>query len=646
MASRSRWLLLITLLALAPAGAHVVRVELLERSPVLGGRPFATGPYERVVARLHLALDPKLPQNRRLVDLDLAPKNAQGLVEFSADLYLLQPAEPARSNGTLLVEIPNRGGKAMLARFCFARGSLDPQTPEEFGDAWLLHQGYTLAWIGWQWDVPADNPKLLRLHAPVIRGLQGLVRAEFLPSERTVRMPLADRNHIAYPALDAPATLTVRDGVLGRRRTIPPSQWRFTADRTAVEMRAGFEPGRLYELVYTAADPRLSSAGLAAVRDTVAWLKHPPAGGAFAAPAPRVERALGFGISQSGRFLRSFLYEGMNEDEDGRMVFEGVWADVAGAGRVFLNHRFAQPSRDGWAYWNTRYPTDLFPFTDTPQPAPDGRGEDGLFLRLRPERIPKLILTNGSWEYWNRSAALVHTDWSGRRDVPLHPNTRLYVLSGSQHGPGWLPQPDPALQFPANPNDTRPFFRAVLQALLEWVKDGRQPPPSVHPRIAEGHLVPRERIRWPLGARTPLPRHPKQAFDLFFGDAFFSNGIITQEPPQIRKAFPVLLPQVDADGIDLGGIRLPVVAVPLGAFTGWNLRHPKTGAPDQIGGTAGSFFAFDESGIRQRYRNKEEYLRRVAAAADDLIGRRFLLEADRERVLRHAGELWDFVVKR
>jgi len=275
----------------------------------------------------------------------------------------------------------------------------------------------------------------------VIRGVKGVVRAEYLPSERAVRMPLADRGHIAYPAVDGPAALTVRDGVLARRTAIPASQWRFTADRTAVEMPAGFEPGRLYELVYKAADPRLSSAGLAAVRDIVAWLKHPPAGGAFAAPAPRVRRALAFGISQSGRFLRSFLYEGMNEDEDGRIVFEGVWADVAGAGRVFLNHRFAQPSRDGWAYWNTLYPTDLFPFTDTPQPAPDGRGEDGLFLRLRPERIPKLILTNGSWEYWNRSAALVHTDWSGRRDVPLHPNTRLYVLSGSQHGPGWLPQP-------------------------------------------------------------------------------------------------------------------------------------------------------------------------------------------------------------
>ncbi|MCX7604640.1 MAG: alpha/beta hydrolase domain-containing protein [Bryobacteraceae bacterium] len=644
--TRAFHLLLLAALALGPAWARLVRIEILERSPVLGGRAFAAGAYERIVARAHFALDPKHARNRRLVDLDLAPRNPQGQVEFSADLYLLQPADPARSNGTLLVEIPNRGGKAMLARFCYARNSQDPQTPEEFGDAWLLDQGYTLAWIGWQWDVPADNPKLLRLHAPAIPGVKGVVRAEFLPSERTARMPLSDRGHIAYPALDEPAVLTVRDGVLGRRRTIPALRWKFTADRTAVEMEAGFEPGRLYELVYRASDPRLSSAGLAAVRDAVSWLKHLPDAGAFPKPAPRVVRALGFGISQSGRFLRSFLYEAMNEDEDGRLVFDGVWADVAGAGRVFLNHRFAQPSRDGWAYWNTLYPTDLFPFTDTPQVGPSGRGEDGLLSRLRPERIPKLILTNGSWEYWNRCAALVHTDVRGRLDAPLHPNTRLYVLAGSQHGPGRLPQQDPAVQFPANPNDTRPFFRAVLSALEDWVRDGREPPPSQYPLLAEGQLVPRERIRWPKGARARLPQFPRQAFDLFFGDGFVTKGIVSVEPPRILQAYPVLLPQVDEDGIDLGGIRLPVVAVPLGAFTGWNLRHPKTGAPEQIGTTAGSFFAFDESEILRRYRNREEYLRRVDAAARELVRRRFLLEMDRAHILRHAGELWDFVMKR
>lgn len=627
-------------------GARAVRIEVLERSPVLNGRAFASGPYERVVARVHFVLDPRHAANRALADLSLAPRSSSGAVEFSADLYLLQPSDPHRSNGTLLVEIPNRGGKALLNRFCYARGSLDPQTPEEFGDSWLLDSGFTLAWIGWQWDVPAGNPRLLRLHTPVLPGVEGVVRAEFLPSARTTRMPLSDRDHIPYPALEKPATLTVRDSVLGRRRKIPSTQWRFDASRTAVEMPAGFEPGRLYELVYRASSPRLSSAGLAAVRDTVAFLKHPPSASAFPAPAPRIERALAFGISQSGRFLRSFLYTGMNEDESARIVFDGLWADVAGAGRVFLNHRFAQPSRDGWAFWNTLYPTDLFPFTDTPQPAWNAQGSDGLLLHLRPQMIPKIFLTNGSWEYWNRCAALVHTDVSGAVDAPLHINTRLYVLSGSQHGPGRLPSPNPELQFPSNPNDTRPFYRALLVALHEWVKDGRRPPESRFPSISDGQLVPRGKIRWPGSALAALPQYPKQAFDLDFGEDFATAGIITVEPPRIRARFPVLLPQVDADGIDLGGIRMPVVAVPLGIFTGWNLRHPRTGAPRQIGGAAGSFFAFPASEIARRYPDKQEYLRRIDEAASDLVRQRFLLETDRGRVLDHAAELWDFVAKR
>ncbi len=644
--NRPFWLLWLLLCLACAAGGRVVRIEVIERTPVLGGRAFAAGPYERVVARAYYELDPRRPANRVLADLSLAPKNAGGMVEFSADLYLLQPADAKRANGTLLVEIPNRGGKAMLGRFCYARGSLDPRTEEEFGDAWLLDQGYTLAWIGWQWDVPPDNPRLLRAYVPAVAGVKGVVRAEFLPSEKTQRMPLADRGHAAYPALEEPAALTVRDSVLGRRRRIPASQWRFTADRTAIEMAAGFEPGRLYELVYRAADPKLSSAGLAAVRDAVAILRHPPPTGALAPPAPRVERAIGFGISQSGRFLRSLLYTGMNEDEEGRIVFDGVWADVAGAGRVFLNHRFAQPSRDGWAFWNTLYPTDLFPFSDTPQPAWNAQGSDGLLLRLRPQSIPKLFLTNGSWEYWNRCAALVHTSVDGTMDVPLHPNTRLYVLAGSQHGPGSMPETNPGLQFPANPNDTRPLFRALLAALHEWVRDGRLPPESRFPAIADEELVPRERIRWPKNAPAPLPRFPKQAYDLDYGPEFASRGIVSVEPPRVVARFPVLLPQVDADGIDLGGIRLPVVAVPLGTFTGWNLRHAKSGAPEQIGGTAGSFFAFDAAEIARRYPNRQEYLRRIAEAAGALERQRFLLAADRERVLRHAGELWDFVAKR
>lgn len=636
---------LLLCLPILPAPAYVTRVEIQERSAVLDGRAFATGAYERVTGRAWFALDPAKPQNRAIHGLSLAPRNQQGLVEFSADFYLLQPADPKRSNGTLLLEIPNRGGKEMLARFMYAKPSPDPRSTEDFGDLWLLDQGFTLLWVGWQWDVPPAGAKLLRLFPPVIPNTAGPVRSEFIPAARTTLMPLADRAHAAYPALPAPATLSARDSVLARRRRIAPSQWKFTADRTAVELPSGFEPGRIYELVYQAAEPRLQGAGLASVRDFTAYLKHPPAAGAFPAPSPAVRHTIAFGISQSGRFLRTLLYLGMNEDEMGRIVFDGVWADVAGAGRGSFNHLFAQPSRDGYAHFNTLYPTDIFPFSDTPQPAPGSDENDGLLLRLRPAMVPKIFYTNGSWEYWNRCAALIHTSSAGDIDVPLHPNSRYYFVAGSQHGPGHLPSTSPSALYPLNPNDTRPLQRALLAALHEWVRDGRLPPPSKFPTLADEELVPRARIRWPKTTGAALPEFPKQAYLLDYGEDFPARGIVSIEPPRVLARFPVLLPQVDADGIDLGGIRLPAVAVPLGTFTGWNLRHPSTGAPRQMAPLSGSFFAFPPAGIERRYTNKERYLGLIGASAEDLIRRRFLLPADRGRIRAHAAGLWDFVAR-
>ncbi len=641
-------LLVLGVLLWLPLFGELTRVYVVERSDVLAGRAFGNaGAYERIVAKAHFALDPKNLQNKVIRDIELARKNAQGLVEFTADLYVLKPRDPSKGNGTLLLEVPNRGGKAMLSRFMYGRGSTDPRADEDFGDGSLLEQGYTLVWVGWQWDVPAGDTKLLRLDAPVIQGLRGLVRSEFVPDGKATKMMLADRNHIAYAATQAPAKLTVRDTVLGKRRAIDGSRWHFTEDRTAIEMAAGFEPGLMYELVYTAENPRLQGAGLAAVRDTVAFFKYTKNGVSLLGDQPQfVKRAIGFGISQSGRFLRTFLYYAMNEDEQGRKIFDGVWADVAGAGRGSFNHRFAQASRDGYSHLNTLYATDLYPFSDVPQPAPGSDGGDGLLINLRQSVMPKIIYTNGSWEYWNRCAALVHTSVFGDIDAPLSPDTRLYFVAGSQHGPGQLPRATKDAQFPTNPNDTRFLHRAVLAALHEWVRGGKEPPRSQYPLQAEEQLVVRKKIRWPKSSGVDLPEHPKEAYALDFGDDFKSKGIVTKEPPKVDGTFPVLLPQVDADGIDLGGVRLPAVAVPLGTFTGWNLRSAAVGAPKEMAPTAGSFFAFSKAKIAERYGSKDAYLKKVGEAADKLIQQRFLLAADRERVLSHAAALWDYVEKR
>ena len=628
--------LLITLFAAVTLQAAVTRVSLIERSDVLDGRAFGTaGPYERIIAKAHFSVDPANTQNLAISDLAKAPKNEQGLVEFTADLYVLKPRDPAKGNGTLLLEVPNRGSKAMLTRFNYAKGSLDPRTPEELGDMMLLEQGFTLVWLGWQWDVP-QKEGLLRLDAPILNGVKGLVRSEFIADARTTVMQLGDRGHTAYPALPGEVKFTVRDTVLGRRTALPQSQWKFNAGRTAIEMESGFSPGLIYELVYTSENPRVAGAGLLAVRDIVAYFKHTRNGVSLLGDQPQfIKRALGFGISQSGRFLRTFLYYGMNEDEDKHKVFDGIWADVGGAGRGSFNHPFAQASRDGYAHFNTLYATDIFPFTDVPQVDPVTHNDDGLLKSTKPEMLPKVFYTNGSWEYWNRCAALVHVSVDGKLDAPLSPSTRLYALAGSQHGPGQLPRNAENAQFPTNPNETRPLQRALLLALHEWVRDDKEPPASRYPMIAEEQLAPREKIQWPKTIKAALPEHPKVAYRMA-GDP---------EDPKVGKPYPVLLPQVDADGIELGGIRMPVVAAPLGVFTGWNYRTAAAGAPKEMAPTLGSFFAFSKEQIAARYGGKDAWLKRVDAETDKLVKQRFLLERDRGKVLDHAGKLWDFVGK-
>lgn len=628
------------LLATLSLHAEVTRVYVTERSDVLNGRAFGdAGPYERIIGKAHIALDPTNVQNTPIRDLSRAPANPKGLVEFTADVYVLKPRDPAKGNGTLLLEVPNRGGKGMLNRFNFARGSTDPRTPEEFGDMLLLEQGYTLVWIGWQWDVPPGD-QLLRIDSPVLDGVTGLVRSEFIPESRTSVMPLGDRGHLAYSAIDGETRFTVRDSVLAARRKIPQSQWKFNPNRSAIEMESGFTPGLIYELIYTARNPRIAGLGLAAVRDIVSFFKYTRNGISVLGDQPRfIKRAIGFGISQSGRFLRTFLYTGMNEDERKRKVFDGIWADVAGAGRGSFNHTFAQASRDGYAHFNTLYPTDIFPFTDVPQSDRLTGSNDGLLSNTQPEMLPKIFYTNGSWEYWNRAAALVHISLDGKIDAPLPPTTRLYALAGSQHGPGQLPRTVTSAQFPTNPNETRPLQRALLTALHEWVRDGKEPPASRYPLIGpltgDAQLVPRERILWPKSLKATLPEFPKAAYRM--------DGEL--EDPKAGKPFPVLLPQVDSDGIDLGGLRLPVVAVPLGAFTGWNLRAPETGAPRQMAPTLGSFFAFPKDQIAKRYGAKDAWLKRIGEETTRLVTQRFLLERDRARVLDHAAQLWDFVAK-
>jgi hypothetical protein len=652
--------ILIAIVTASLAHAALVRLEIKERSDVLDGQAFgSTGAYERIVGKAYFAVNPKTAANQGIVDIDKAPRNQDGNVEFSSDFFLLRPKEPKKANGTVLYQVPNRGAKGLLSDFNRGVNSLDPRSPENFGDGLLMNQGYTLLWVGWQFDMP-DTPNLLRLYPPAASGVQGIVRAEFTPDRKEARYSVADRNHQPYTVLnpdDPGLRLTVRDQVEGPRTVIPRSDWHIENGYMIVATN-GFDAGRIYELVYTSENPPVAGTGFAAVRDMVAWMRY--GGFAAGAPAPNVQlkRAYGFGVSQSGRFLRTMMYDGFNRDERGRKVFEGLLVDVAGGGRGGFNMRFAQPSRDSNPFYNTLTPVDIFPFTDLEQTDPQTGMKDGLLTHSLPREFwPKIIYMNSEYEYYGRAASLIHINLDGKSDAVIAPNTRIYLMAGGQHGPAQFPPVRRNTQNLPNPNPYTWTFRAMLTNLDAWVREGKEPPPSRYPKVAAGELVPLAGVTFPKIPGVTFPIHMHLAYPSNYGPDFRTKGIATQEPPELGKPYPLLVPQVDSDGMDIAGIRMPELAAPLATYTGWNLRAPEIGAPEQLATQIGSFIPFARTkaermqtndprlSIEERYSGKDDYLKKFEAAAKALVDQRYLLPQDVTPLVQRGASEWDFVMR-
>ena len=652
--------------------AHVTRVEIVSRTDVQDGRAFGTtGGYEKIVGRVYFAVKPENVHNKQIVDLDKAPRNAQGEVEFSADLYLYKPKDIKKGNGAVLFEVSNRGGRGILR---LVDGGNSSDVNGEFGDGFLLREGYTIAWLGWQFDVAEDGQKLGLsapvAHDPVGKEIRGLVRSDFTPAQKRDDTPLG---HImlgpnggkSYPVDDPAGTknvLTVRDTPEGARQIIPRNQWRFARavdgklldDPHFIHLDGGFLPGKIYEVVYEAKSPVVVGVGLAAVRDFLSYLKYDPQ-----ATAP-VRRVYAVGISQSGRFLRHFLYQDFNADEQGRQVMDGVIAHVAGAGRGSFNHRFAQPSRDAQPLSSIFFPTDLFPYTDLPEIDPEKGETAGLLdAAYRSHTAPKIFFTNTSYEYWGRAASLIHTSADGLKDAAPGENERVYFLAGLQHFSATFPpqkvtigSPDSITQQRHNPNPVQWFWRALISDMDQWVKDGTPPPPSTYPKIADSTLVPLSKWAFPKIPGVNIPHEVNMAYRLDFGPQW-KSGIISNEPPKVGKAFAVLVPQGDADGNDLGGVRLPELQAPLATYTGWNLRDPSIGAADLRVSFLGSFLPFarnaaerEKSGdprpsVAERYGSREQYMGNFAEAAKKLIQERFMLPEDLPAVLDRGQREWD-----
>jgi hypothetical protein len=659
------WLILIVALAGLPLNARVLRVETANRTDVLGGKAFGNaGAYERITGRIYFSLAVNNPHNQRIVDLGNAVNLKKGEVEFSADFIAVQPKDAHKGNGSMLLEVPNRGRGRILS---LVDGG-DWDLAADAGDAWLLRSGFTVVSLGWQWD--AAGADALRFSAPLAKEngkpITGLLRGDLMPSKVMAEIPLGhlilgNIGGSEYPvaAPDDPRNvLTIRDSRNGQRTIIPRSEWQFAqivdgklapSDRH-IHLNGGFQPGKIYEYVYVVADPVVAGGGFAAIRDFASYAKHDSNA---VTPAARV---YGEGISQNGRFLRDFLYQGFNADQEGRIALDGVLAHVAGAGRGSFNYRFAQPSRDAQPTSSIFFPTDIFPFTDLPENDPVSGESGGLLDRAVAEKVvPRIFFSNTSYEYWGRVAALIHVSADGKHDAPISDNVRIYHFTGLQHFSGPFPPAKGKLdllgQQPQSPLPVKYFWRAMIANLDAWVRNGLLPPPSSYPKIADGTLVPLQDYAPPAIPGVNRPHEANQAWRVDFGTNW-RDGILSIQPPKVSEPFPVLVPQVDADGNERDGVRLPEITVPLATYASWNLRDPSIGAPDQRVSFELSYLPFPKTAaerqttgdprksIAERYSDRETYLTRYHAAVEDLVKQRWIIPEDRDAIVHRGEQEW------
>jgi hypothetical protein len=643
----------------------LTRFEIASRAPYAGGRRFgAVGAYEQVDGTAHFAVDPAHPANAPICDLKLAPRNAAGLVEFTAGFSIVLPADAAKANGRCIVELPNRGRRRVVALMNCAPPDAPVGPQAHPGDGFLFARGYTVASIGWQWDV-YPSPELLGLAAPsAMQGgkpVGGETMVEMRPNERQATRLLADRVHRPLPAApgeQAGARLLVRDWEDGEDAEIPRARWRFARETPggAVEpslehvwLEGGFEPGRIYQLVYRTDRAPVAGLGLLAARDVAGFLRTPSAGN----PVRGGLKALMlYGISQTGRMQRHFLSLGLNRGEDGGRAYDGFHIHVAGARRGAFNHRFAQPSNQTTPLWG-----HIFPFADVAESDPlTGRTGSLLERQEAAGELPRIVYTDSAAEYWRGDAALAHIDPEGRRDLAQHPSTRRYLFAGVQHVPGFVGRSrtnagtGTVARYPVNVLDYLPLHRAALVNLDRWISEGTEPPPSRHPRLADGTAVKREAVLAVL-ARLPGFTAPDPQRLPFIRTVDMGSDEATgigRYPPKEGAFYPALVSAVDADGNETAGIRLPDVAVPVGTHAGWNPRDPVTGSPEQIVPMDGLtlWLAPDEAtraargdprpSLAERYRDEADYAAKARAAALALAAERYLLEEDVELVVAAA----------
>jgi hypothetical protein len=619
-----------------PLAAKVVKFEIVRtESPAFEGRSFGTvGTYDRIIARATIAVAPNDPRNSVIVDVDRAPRNPEGLVEAVSDVEILRPTVAANGNRRLFYEVLNRGGKLGLALFNDNSVVNDLIKADDAGNGFLMNRGFTIVWSGWQGDIAAGGGRLT-FSLPVVPQVTGLAREEFVfdhlesPTVAPLRYPAADLD-------PAHARLTVRERETDLRTAPTDLSFNFdTPNRITITRPTGFDAGAIYEFIYLAKDPKVMGLGLAATRDIVSYLRRETADAVGNANvlAGQTDIAIGFGLSQSGRYLHDFLYWGFNTDEAGRPVFEGLMPHIAGAKKTFTNYRFSQPGRSPYQHADTVYPGSEFPFTyPVTTDALTGR-TDGLLARcLAAGNCPKIIKTDSEIEFYQQRASLVTADTQGNALV-MPDNVRLFFLSNLPH---YALASDQSVltrtcAYPTNPLNAGPPVRALLVALDAWISTGLSPPASRYPSRSDGTLVE------PTPENVGFPHIPGVNYMALMTRPAVINFDVM--PPVKGASYPVFLPKTDADGRAIAGLRLPTLEAPIATYTGWNLR--KAGfAQGELCENNGSMLPFAATreerltsndprpSLAERYPRSRDRAAAIAKAAKQLVEERLLLAED------------------
>jgi len=610
-----------------PAAARLTQLSVLSEEPFADGASFGdAGPYVRIRATAHGELDPANSANTGIALLAQAPRNARGMIEYDTDVFILRPADPARGNGALLYDVTNRGNKFLMSWVNDVpeppNGSVnDPRTLADAGNTFTFRRGDTMVWSGWQPEVTgANNGMAIRVPVATEHGI-GIVqriRHEFIAGTRSAD-PM-QRIRLPYPVAHTDtARLTVRSREADTPTPLGPDDFRWVDSSTIQLMPFGTVPAprRIYNLTYEATRPTVDGVGFAATRDLVSHLRTQPG----------LHRTLAVGISLSGRFLRHFLELGMNRDEAGRRVFDGVLPHISGAGKVFANEAFAMPGRTATQHEDRFYPEVWAPFGYGPGPSLlHGENSD-----------PRVIESNTSTEYWQKGASLVHTDAAGA-DISLPPGVRMMLVAGTQHGGhAGTPSTPGFCANPRNPNSAGPALRAMLSNLDAWVAAGTPPPDSMVPRRGDETGVPAASVHMPaIPGVTWAP-----------GDNAIGRPVDWTDPPAAPvQPYPTMVAAVDADGNEIAGMRLPHLAAPLGTYTGANVYKD---FPSELCDRDGIFIPFARTraerertgdprpSLEERYGTRDAYVAKVKAAADALVAARLILEEDAARYVAAAA---------